>query len=80
MSGLTEQQVHELLHRLDAVFDSLMDRAEKRNDEGAHALASGTAMKAHGVLKGIREVQYAAGIDPYVWEQVHRRERTDAAK
>lgn len=74
MSGLTEKQVHGVLHRLDALFDELMDRADKRSTEGAHVLATGTAMKAHGVLKALREVQHAAGIDPYIWEQIHRRE------
>ena len=73
-TGLTGQQVHALLHELDAMYDEIIARAEKSQESGYHYVAASQASKAHGVLKAFRAVQYAAGIEPTVWEQIHRRE------
>lgn len=72
--GLTGPQVHALLHELDAMYDEIMARAEKSQENGGYYVAASQASKAHGVLKAFRAVQYAAGIEPTVWEQIHRRE------
>lgn len=71
--GLTRQQVHVLLHDLDAMYDQIMEQAETANEGGGWQVAHGRAMKAHGVLKAFREVQRHAGIEPVIWEAVHRR-------
>jgi hypothetical protein len=72
MPGLSEQQVRDLLKRMDAEFDTLMERAEKASIDGAHSVAASRAMKAHGVLVSFRMVQAAAGIDPYIWAAAER--------
>lgn len=78
--GLTRHQVHVLLHDLDAMYDQIMEQAEKADKSGGWQVAHSRAMKAHGVLKAFREVQRHAGIEPVIWESVHRRASSDGRK
>lgn len=72
-----DKQAYAILHELDELYDFLMDRAEQASADGSHRVADSRAMKAHGVLSALRVVQRIAGIEPYVWENVHRRKRAE---
>jgi hypothetical protein len=71
VSGLTEQQVHDLLHRIDAMIEEILDRSERASGNHNPRLATVQAAKAGGLLKAFRAVQFAAGIDAPTWAHQH---------